>query len=103
MCVEAYKVRLASARSKVKFHEEILLPWIEQQRITMVAAQSPTVDIIDGPGGRIDNIRRAPFSEQIRKGSRKEQSVLGPIRSAVSKTSTLEKRNPRRQKVQDTH
>lgn len=96
ICVKAYEVRLASARSRVELHGGILLPWIEQQRIAMVVAQHTTVDDTGGHDVQIDAIRRAPTSNS-QKRKPKTQSVLGPARSAVSKPAPR-KRSLQRQK-----
>lgn len=62
--VEAYTVRSASATRKARSHEELLLPWVEQRRIEMVAVQPATVDDAGGHD-QIGIIR------STRKGSRK--------------------------------
>lgn len=49
-------MRFASARSKLKLHREILLQWIEQQRMVMVAAQSTSGDDAGSHNDQINTI-----------------------------------------------
>ena len=83
-CVEAYRIRLASTTRKVKLHKELLLPWIEQVHIGMVAAQSATADDTGGHDYQIGTIRRT-LVPGTRKRKLKVRSVVDPVRSAISK------------------
>ncbi|KAL9117190.1 MAG: hypothetical protein Q9187_006277 [Circinaria calcarea] len=91
-----YEVRLASARSKLKLHGEILLQWIEQQRIVMVTALSTSGDATGNCNDQVDPIRKAPASHRQKKKP-KAHSVLNPVQSGISKHAPR-KRSPRRQK-----
>lgn len=82
--VKAYSVRLESATRRVKLHKQFLLPWIEQLRIKMVAAQSATADDASGHNDHIDTVRRTPVPG-TRKMKPKTRSILDPFRLAVSK------------------
>ena len=84
-CQEAYSVRLASAIQKVELHKKHLLPWIERQRIQMVAAQSAAINDTRG-------IRRTPVPGTLKRKP-KVHSALAPVRSAVSKP------NPRKRSL----
>ena len=81
----AYSYRLATATQKMKLHEKHILPWIEQQRINMVAAVD---DFSDISNTSVSGVRRR------KPGVR---SVLKPIRSAVSKPDQR-RRSPRIQR-----
>ncbi|KAI9680580.1 MAG: hypothetical protein M1817_004020 [Caeruleum heppii] len=95
MCAQAYRVRLASATERVESHKQLVLPWIEQQRLEMAASQITTIDHTGGHDDRIDTTRRTPIPGN-RKRSSKARSILDPVRSAVSKP-TPQKRSLRSQ------
>lgn len=94
--VETYEVRWASARSKLKSHGEILLRWIEQHRIVMVATKSISANDTGSRDDEVDTIQRAPARHR-QKRKPKARSLLSPVQSGVSKPAP-QKRSPRRQK-----
>ena len=78
----AYSYRLARATEKMELHKKHILPWIEQQRIDMVATAN---EISDSHKLSTSNTRKR--KPEIR-------SVLKPIRSAVTKPAQR-RRSPR--------
>lgn len=96
LCMEAYEVRFASAASKMKSHEDILLQWIEQQRIMMIVTQAASCDYTGNYNDQKDTIRTEPTSYNQKKKT-KARSLLSPVQSGVSKHAP-QKRSPSRQK-----
>ena len=94
--VETYEMRFASAGSQLKLHGEILLQWIEQQRMVMVAAQSTSSNDTGRHNDQINTIRKKPASHRQKKKP-KAHSILSPVHPGVSKHAPR-KRSPRRQK-----
>ncbi|MCJ1465623.1 hypothetical protein MMC07_004242 [Pseudocyphellaria aurata] len=101
--VEGYEYNIAYAERCVRRHEN-LLQWIEQQRRAMIAEQATFVHENEGHNddrgqvkiGKACGVRRLAASDR-RKSERKSRSVLGPVKSGVSKNTSQKRRSLRLQ------
>ncbi|KAL8917666.1 MAG: hypothetical protein Q9172_005747 [Xanthocarpia lactea] len=93
--VQSYEVRSASADRLRKLHQEILLPWIEEQCTMVTTAQAASSGGAGAHNHQLDITCRKPIPCR-KKRTAKERSFLKPNRSGISK-SVLQKRVLRRQ------
>lgn len=98
--VESFKHRVGYTERRLRQHE-ILLRWIEEQRVAFAADQALSVDTSvtqdDGSQAKEDKPSATPRSPAParRKRGKNTCSVLGPIRSAISKNQSQKRSNLR--------
>lgn len=98
--VENFSRRVECDEEKLRMHQT-LLQWIEDQRVFLVAQEAllmktalPQDDQSDAAEEKSTTIRRRTATAR-RKGQATARPVLGPVRSAVSKTPPLKRRSLR--------
>ncbi|KAL8857400.1 MAG: hypothetical protein Q9178_006027 [Gyalolechia marmorata] len=97
----SYKGRSAYADRRLKSHQKILLPWIEEQRRILAAAQAASNDGAGAHNDQLDTIRRVPAPCR-QKSTVKARSILKPHHSGISKPTAWKRVLRRQEKPRET-
>ena len=93
---ETYQTTIASAKLKAREHGEILLPWIEQHRIALVAETNDNTGSHKDELAVQDDASQSSLAPNWRKRKMNRRSILDPVQSGVLR-STFQRRSLRLQ------